>query len=67
MYRLHNVEGDNLRNFMKIRSKHRLNFNCNCNKILTSFENDIDIFILKLTYKYVSPIEDFFKKEIRNM
>ena len=45
---------------MNLRSKYRLDFNYNRNKILKPFEEDIDIFILQLAYKYAWPIEDFF-------
>ena len=60
------VEDDNLRNFMNFGSKYRLDFNYNRNRILKSFEEDIDIFILKLAYKYVWPVEGFleWKSEI---
>ena len=44
------VEDDNLRNFMNLGFKYRLHCNCNRNRILKSFEEDIDIFILKLAY-----------------
>ena len=60
------VEDDNLRNFMNLGSKCRLDFNYSCNKILESFEEDVDIFILKLDYKYVSPIESFLKWKSEN-
>ena len=45
--------------YLKVMYK-RLDFNYNSNKILKSFKEDIDIFILKLAYKYVWPIEVFF-------
>ena len=44
---------------MNLVSKYRLDFNYNCNKILKSFEVNIDIFILKLAYNYYWPIEGF--------
>ena len=42
---------------MNLGTKYRLDFKYN--KILISFEKDIDIFILKLAYKYVWPVEGF--------
>ena len=55
------IADDNLRNFMNLDFKHRLDFNYNRSEILKFFDKDTDIFILKLVYKYVWPIEDFFK------
>ena len=41
------VDDGNLRNFMNLGSKYRLDFNYNPNKILKYFEEDTGIFKLK--------------------
>ena len=41
------LEYHNLRKFMNLGSKYGLDFNYNRNRILKSFKEDIDIFILK--------------------
>ena len=47
------VEDDNMKNFMNLSSKYVLDFIYSRSKILKSFEENIDIFILKLAYKYI--------------
>ena len=46
---------------MNLGSKYGLDFIYNCDKNFKSFEEDIDIFVLKLVYKHALPIEDFLK------
>lgn len=63
------VEDVHLRSIMNKGSKFKIDFRHNWSKIYDRFKNDLDIFILKIAYKYVWPVEGFveWKREMCNL